>query len=304
MKAIQIRSWGKAEVMQFVELPTPQINENEILVKVQVCGVNPLDLKIRLGYLSNFYPLPLVPGAEFMGTAVYVGTKAESVEVGDNVFGFTSRLTGCYAEYVIVKSHEVATVPNGIEDMVLATVPLVAFTAKKVLEQIGLQKNERILIHGAAGSVGHYAIQFAKEMDATIFAACRDDQQEQLENLPVDELLFYEDNFLRCIRELDVVLDLVGGEIQEQSFAVLKKGGRLISTVMPPDPVLGENHNVKASMFQVQPDASTLGTIKTMLERQELKLLPVTSFPFNEAVTVHQKIEAKELSGKVALKID
>ena len=303
MKAIQISDWGDPGIMQIKELPTPKVKDDEVLVKVQVCSINPIDLKIRRGDFSDFYPLPLIPGAEFMGTVAHAGQKCNSIEMGTEIFGFTSRLIGCYTDYVIAKENELVPIPKGIDKKNIAAIPLVASTAKKTLEKARLQKEDRVLVHGGAGSVAYYAIQLANQIGAKVLVACRTDQKDQLNGLPINELLFYEDDFYNRVRELDVILDLVGGEIQQQSFPLLKPGGRLISTVMPPNPGLVNQYDVEATMLQIQPEASTLYSIKKMLEEEQLTHLPVSSFSLEDVVAVHQMIEDRKISGKVVLTV-
>ncbi len=303
MRVVQIHEWGDASRLVYETLAKPEIADNQALVKVRASGVNPLDWKIRNGMFSDHYSLPLVPGAEFSGEIVAKGDLFEPSLLGQQVFGFTQSMTGCYAEYVAVSANEVAPLPEQLDHIIAAGTPLTALTAWGALEAGGMAKGKRILIHGAAGSVGSFAVQFARQAGAHVVAACKK-SQETLVFPAVDEIHFYEDFPDAFSRDYDIVLDLVGGAIQQQTFDLLRKGGSLISTVMPPDQKISKECGVTAQMFMVTPEAQKLKSLANMLINGVLQPLTVRRYPLSEARGVHQKQEKGELIGKVVLLVN
>ncbi len=301
MKAIQIDEWGAPQVLVLKECDLPQVKPGQALVKVAASGVNPLDWKIRGGMLKKNYQLPLIPGAEFSGEIAEVGTAFQTAKVGDPVLGFSRSFTGGYAEYMAVDSEELTLMPTGLSYDIAAGIPLTALTALGTLEKGNINKSGRVFIHGAAGSVGYYACQLAADLGAHVTAACHAFQKEHLPG-SIDEVISYEElNYEKHAQNFDMVLDLVGGELQARSFQLLKKKGRMVSTVMPPNERLAEEYQVDAQMFMVQPSANGLKKIVHMLHDSRLKPLPVRQFQLNEALQVHERKEEGDLEGKVVL---
>lgn len=303
MRAVQINEWGDASKLSYKELDQPRIAPDQALVKITASGVNPLDWKIRNGMFSDHYHLPLVLGAEFSGDIVAKGDLLEASLLGQQVFGFTQSMTGSYAEYAAVSVNEFTVKPEQLDHVIAAGTPLTALAAWGALEAGGMTKGNRILVHGAAGSVGYFAVQLAKQAGAYVVAACKV-SQEALVFTSADEIHFYEDFPRAFSQDFDIVLDLVGGAIQQQSFHLLRKGGSLISTVMPPDQKVAKEHGVTAQMFMVSPEARTLKNLADRLTNGTVKPLTVHHYPLSEASQVHQQQEEGKLLGKVALVVN
>ena len=303
MHVVQIHEWGDASKLGYETLAQPEIAANQALVKVQAAGVNPLDWKIGNGMFSENYQLPLVLGAEFSGEVIAVGDSFDTAFLGQQVFGFTKSMTGSYAEYVAVYPDELTIKPGQLDHFITATTPLTALTAWGCLEAGGMVKGSRVLIHGAAGSVGFFAIQLAKHVGAYVVGACRKAQEKRV--FPsVDDIRFYEEFPGTSLKDFDIVLDLVGGDIQRQSFDLLKRGGTLISTVMPPEQETAQDRGVLAQMFMVRPEQEKLKGLAAMLSNGTLQPLTAHSYPLSEARQVHQQKALGNLAGKVVLAVN
>src|SRR6476659_9355549 len=239
MKAIRIHSYGGLEVLKYEDAPRPQPQAGEVLVRVHAAGVNPIDWKVRQGHMKDFWPhkFPLILGWDVSGTVEEVGPRVSRFKIGDEVYSIPDPTrNGAYADYVVVRESELALKPNSLHHIRAAAVPLAALTAwQSLFDTAQLQPGQRVLIHAGSGGVGHVAVQLAKWKGAYVFATASTKNQELLRELGVDEPIDYtKQKFEDVARDVDLVLDLIGGETQERSWSVLKKGGVLLSVVEPP----------------------------------------------------------------------
>src|SRR2546430_10272701 len=234
MKAVQIHAFGGPEVMQYEDVPQPQPKANEILVRVHAAGVNPVDWKIREGHLSG--ALPMIMGIDFSGVVESVGAGVTKYRSGDAVFGQVADESGSYAEYAVAMESDIARKPEGLDHIRAAALPVAGLTPWQALfDTANLSAGQKVLIHGAAGGVGSFAVQFAKWKGARALGTASGDHVEQVRQLGADEVIDYrKTKFEEVARDVDVVLDTIGGETQERSWQVLKRGGVLVSLVQPP----------------------------------------------------------------------
>ena len=283
MKAIQLPSYGAADQLRYVEVPTPQVGPGQVLVRVRAASVNPVDSKLAAGYLRQFMPLtfPWIPGNDFAGTIEAVGAGVTSLAPGTEVYGL-SPTGGAYAEYVVAQAEAVAPKPATLSFAEAAAVPVVALTAWQGLTQGGhLQAGQTVFIHGGAGAVGAYAVQFAQQLGARVIATAAAPDLDFVRSLGADEVLDYQaEPFETVVKDVDMVLDLVGGEVQQRSYAVLKAGGYLVATSQPPAAAEAAKHGV---MFQMQPSAADLLRVAQQLDAGTLRVDVARTYPLAQA---------------------
>src|SRR5437870_1879921 len=239
MKAIRIHNYGGPEVLQYEDAPRPKPQAGEVVVRVHAAGVNPIDWKVREGHMKDFWPhkFPLILGWDLSGVVEEIGPRVSQFKKGDEVYSLPDPTrNGAYADYIVVRESELALKPKSLHHIRAAAVPLAALTAWQSLFDIAqLQPGQRVLIHGGSGGVGHFAVQLAKWKGAYVIARASRKNQEGLSTLGADEPIDYtRQRFEDVARNIDTVLDTIGGETQERSWSVLKKGGNLVSLVQPP----------------------------------------------------------------------
>lgn len=310
MKAVRMHSYGGPEVLRFEEAPRPTPGPGELLIKVHAAAVNAIDGKIRAGYLKDVFPVPLpfIPGWDVSGVVEAVGPAVTKFKTGDEVYArpdVARSGRGTYAEYAAVNETESALKPKSIDHIHAAAIPVVALTAwQAVFDKAGLSKDQRILIHGAAGGVGSFAVQLAKWKGAYVIGTASGRNQEFLRELRVDEPIDYEKkHFEDVVHDVDVVLDTLGGETQNRSWEVLKKGGILMSIVAPPSADEAAKRSVRAAFFSAQPSSAQLAEIAKLVDAGKLKPVVETVLPLSEARRAQELNEAGHARGKIVLKV-
>jgi NADPH:quinone reductase-like Zn-dependent oxidoreductase len=306
MKAIRIYEYGGRETLRYEDAPIPEPKAGELLVRVKAAAVNPVDVWVREGRLKGLlkHELPLIPGWDASGVIEAVGEGVSKFDVGDAVFArLGTARQGTYAEYAVIHEGEAAFKPQTLDHIRAAAVPLAALTAWQALFEAGkLSEGQTVLIHGAAGGVGHFAVQFAKSAGARVLATASAGNQEFVSRLGADEVIDYgADRFEEAADGVDVVLDAVGGETQERSFEVLRERGRLISIVSEPSQDLAESKNVHAQLLVARPDGELLARICKMLDRGEVSPTVEVVLPLAEAQRAHELIESGHTRGKIVL---
>lgn len=308
MKACRIRAFGPPEaiIQEQVEIPAP--GKEEVLIKVHAAGVGPWDGWIRSGNSALPQPLPLTLGSDLSGTIEVVGEGVTHVARGDAVYGVTNpRFIGAYAQYAIAVAGMIAAKPESIGHVEAASIPVIAVTAKQALfDQAKLTAGQTALIHGAAGNVGAYAVQFAHKAGLKVIATASSGDIDTVKRLGADVVVdFRSQRFEDFARDVDAVIDLVGGETQTRSFAVLKQGGRLISAVSQPDQALAKAKGVEALFFLVNVTTKELRDIAAMVDAGELETNVGDVLPFDAAITAHEMLEGKRphAKGKIVLQV-
>ena len=309
MKAVRIHNYGGPEVLRFEDAPRPIPGSGELLIKVHAAAVNPIDGKIRAGSMKEIVPfvLPFIPGWDVSGVVETTGSGVTKFKKGDEVYARPDfSRNGGYAEYTVVKEAETALKPRSVDHVHSAAIPIVASTAWQALfDHAALGKEQRILIHGAAGGVGSFAVQLAKWKEAYVIGTASAQNQAFLRELGVDEAIDYENTrFEDVVHNVDVVFDTIGGGIRARSWKVLKKGGILVSIVGPP-PSADEaaKHGVRSAFFSAQTNASQLAEIARLVDSGKVYPIVETVLPLAEARRAHELTEKGHARGKIVLKV-
>jgi len=308
MKAIRIHKYGGPEVLHYEDAPRPQPQAGEVLVRVHAAGVNPIDWKVREGHMKDFWShkFPLILGWDLSGVVEKLGTGVSRFKIGDEVYSVPdSTRNGAYADYIVVRESELALKPNSLHHIRATALPLAAVTAWQALfDTAQLQPGQRVLIHAGSGGVGHVAVQLAKWKGAYVFATASTKNQELLRELGVDEPIDYtKQKFEDVARDVDLVLDLIGGETQERSWSVLKKGGVLLSLVQPPSVEKAKALGVRAAFVAGHSSGAQLAEIAKLIDSGELKPIIDRILPLSEARRAHELSQSGHIHGKIVLRV-
>lgn len=304
MQAIRVHEHGNPSVLRYESAERPEPAADELLVRVRGAGLNPVDAAARSGQIE--YPLPWIPGWDLSGTITAVGESVTDFEVGNSVYGLARfpDVGNAYAEYATVPAADVTAKPDTLDHIGAAGLPMVALTAWEALfEQGNLQKGDRVLIHAAAGGVGHIAVQLATHHGATVVGTAADYNREFLTDLGVDQFIDYEDTqFEEVIDEpVDLVLDAIGGETGERSLSVLREGG-IIAPLLDSQPEEQlDTHGVENRQVGVEADGETLSEITTLID--DGAVIPTVSetYPLADATGAHEELESHHARGKLVL---
>jgi NADPH:quinone reductase-like Zn-dependent oxidoreductase len=304
MKAIRIHQYGDANTLKLEEIPSLSIADDQVLIRIHDAGVNPIDWKIRQGYMKQVRPasFPMTLGQDFAGEVVDGGSSVTQFAVGDRVFGFAQ---GTYAEYAAAPVTMIAAIPNSIDFTTAAALPTAGSTALQIIRDVvAATPGMSILIHGAGGGVGSYASQIAMNLGARVIGTATGADIEYLKALGVDEVIDYKrERFEDKAAGLDAVVDLVGGETLSRSYAVVKKGGVLATTVQPIDESSARRAGIRAVQVIMRRNAADLSELAQLVEKGAL------TPRLDKTMTLSQAREAQELSetgktqGKVILKV-
>ena len=308
MKAIRFHEYGSPDVLKYEDIPVPVPARGEILVRVYASGVNPIDWKIREGKLQGqmHHSLPLTPGWDFSGVVEACGPDADLWQPGDEVFGRPDPARdGTYAEYCVMRESEVALRPTQLDHIHCAGLALTGLTAWQALFEVaGLVAGQSILIHGGAGGVGTFAIQLAKWKGARVIATGSAEHQDYMRELGADETIDYQATpFDEKLRDLDVVLDTVGGDTLHRSWKVLRPGGIIVSLVEKPSAADASEHGVRGEHIFAQTKAGQLRELAKLADDGHLKVIVETVLPLAEALRAHVMSESRHAKGKLILQV-
>jgi NADPH:quinone reductase-like Zn-dependent oxidoreductase len=306
MKAIRLHSFGKSDQLHLEDIPQPAPKAGEVLIRVHAASVNPVDYKIRSGeFKSGDLKLPLTLGRDISGVVEAVGANVSQVAVGDAVYVLLDLDHGGYAEYVIAQAEDTAPKPATLDHIHAAAVPLAALTAwQGIFDHGKLKSGERVLIHGAAGGVGQFAVQFAKVRGAEVIATAREENRELLLDLGADEVIDYEhEKFEEEVDEVDLVFDLVAGETQQRSWKCLKHGGRMVSTLKAPSKVKALFHGAKGEVFMAAASGHQLKEIGQMIDAGQVKVTVEQTLALEQAGRAQDHLEHDHPAGKVVLEV-
>jgi NADPH:quinone reductase-like Zn-dependent oxidoreductase len=311
MKAVRIHKYGGPEVLKYEDAPRPQPQAGEVLVRVHAAGVNPIDWKVREGHMKDFWPhkFPLIPGWDLSGVVEELGpgpAAAGRFKIGDEVYSLPDPTRdGAYADYILVRESEISLKPKPLHHIRAAAVPLAVLTAwQSLFDTAQLQPGQRALIHAGSGGVGHFAVQLAKWKGAYVFATASTKNQDVLRKLGVDEPIDYtQQRFENIARNIDIVLDTLGGETQERSWSVLNKGGVLVSLVQPPSKEKAKELAVRAALLGAQPNGAQLAEIAKIIEAGELAPVIDRILPLSEVRRAHELSQSGHTHGKTVLRV-
>jgi len=313
MKAIILTEAGSADNLKLQEVDTPRPKEDEVLIKVKAISINPVDVKTRKGgaLLTSLQESPpVILGWDLAGDVTAVGTDVTKFKTGDKVFGminFPGR-GKAYAEYVTAPEAHLAHIPKGIgyEEAVATT--LAALTAWQVLvHQAEIRAGQRVLVHAAAGGVGHFAVQIAKQFGAYVIGTASAANNEFLKSLGVDQTVDYtREDFSQTLRDIDIVLDPIGGETTIKSLQVLKPGGTLVSIVSgvkaEAQSIAGEN-NIAAKNYLVHSSGEDTEQLAVLLKEGKLKPTISGRYTLEQMPEAHRKIETGKTRGKIVVNV-
>jgi NADPH:quinone reductase-like Zn-dependent oxidoreductase len=309
MRAIRQRELGGPDVLELVEVPRPAPAPTEVLVRVGAAGINPVDWKTRErgGFLGE---PPFTVGWDVAGVVEEVGAGVTRFAPGDRVFGMPRfpREAAAYAEYVTAPSRQLARVPDGLEDVEAAALPLAGLTAWQALvETAGVDRGSRVLVLAAAGGVGHLAVQIAKARGAWAAGTARAEKHAFLHGLGVDEAIDYTSGDVgERLRDVDVVLDAVGGEAGLSALPALRDGGVLVTLAGASVAALREAaaDRVRVTGILVEPDRCGLEELAALVERGALRPHVERTFPLARASAAHELGETGRTTGKLVLVVD
>ncbi|AJH74790.1 NADP-dependent oxidoreductase [Bacillus tropicus] len=331
MKAMIIDKYGKVP-MRMAEVPTPEINEYEVLAEIHAASINPIDFKIRDGKVKMLlkYEMPLILGNDFSGVITKVGSKVTRFKVGDEIYARPRKnKIGTFAEYIAIHEDDIALKPKNLSFEEAASIPLVGLTSYQALHDImQLQKGQKILIHAGSGGVGTFAIQLAKIMGATVTTTASEAGANLVKSLGADEIINYKtEKFEDMLTNYDAVFDTIGGTTLEKSFNIIKSGGNVVSVSGMPNARFGKEfgsgffktllfslaskkltalekkHNARYSFLFMKPSGDQLRTIANYIEAGKIKPVIDRVFPFEDAQKAMEYSEAGRAKGKIIVKI-
>lgn len=314
MQAMVIEAFGGPEKLHLIDMQKPAPNADEVLIRAVYAGVNPVDWKIREGYLQSRLPheFPIILGWDVAGTVEAVGKNVRDLKIGDEVFAYVRKPLvkwGTYAEYVVSTAKNVAKKPKNISFAEAAALPLVSLTAwQSIFDSAHLKKGETLFIQGGSGAVGSMAIQFAKYAGASVLATASTKKYEYVRKLGTDLAIDYKGNIVDQVKAakkdgVDVVFDCVGGESFKKCLPCLKKGGRIISLIEHLEPAEAEKLGITANYVFVEPNGDQLLQIAQLIEENKIAPLPIEEMMLQDAGLAQEKVRSGAVMGKIVLKI-
>jgi len=314
MKAVQIQDYGDAAALVLADAAMPVAGPGQVLVRVAAASVNPFDIKVRSGWLRGFFPLPMphTLGTDFAGQVVEVGAGVDKLRVGQRVFGMLTPMHGgTYAEYLAVDAAMVRPSPKTLSDIDAAALPLAGVTAMiSVAELAQVHPGQTVLVHGAGGGVGGAAVMIAKSLGARVVATCGTDKVDHVRALGADIVIDYQKgDFREQLRDVDAVIDPIGGEVNLRSYEVLRRGGTLV-VILRNDPIemanreaLSAKHGVivKEVAYDLRPDL--LDRVAELADSGALRANVHTVLPLAQAADAQRVSETGHARGKIVLAI-
>ncbi len=315
MKAAYIESFATHGNVKVGHLQEPKPEENEVCIAVEYAGVNPVDAKIAEGLLQTRMPhrFPIILGWDASGTIHSFGRNVKGWSLGDKVYAYCRKPViqyGSFAEYITLPAENVALIPQNLTLLEAASIPLSGLTAwQSLFEKAQLKPDETVLIHGGAGGVGSFAIQWAKFSDSLVITTVKEEKKEYVKHLGADEIIDYEKtDFVKHIREIhpfgiEVVFDTIGKTIYTRSFEVLRQGGRIVSLLEQPNLALAEKFQVKAEYHFVEPSGHELREIAQLFEHGKAIVPKIEVMDLDDAAKAIDLIRQGHTTGKIVLKI-
>jgi NADPH:quinone reductase-like Zn-dependent oxidoreductase len=303
--AIRIHDYGDANQLKLEQIPQPEPQEGEVLVRVYAAGVNPVDWKIRAGWMKSFRPstFPYVPGADLAGVVEKVGSGVTSFQPGQQVFGRSSQ--GSYTEYGIAPANTLALKPKSLSFDEAATIPVGATTAWQGLFDHGnLQSGQRVLILGGAGGVGLFAVQFAHWKGAHVISTASTRNVDFVRSLGAETVIDYTKAHVEDeVHDIDLVFDTVGGATLATAWPTLKRGGTLVSIAGQPDAGKARELGVRTANFSAQVTSELLSTFARLIDEGQIKTFVGATFPLSEAGKAQELSQSGHGRGRIVLHI-
>ncbi len=315
MKAAIINELGDTDVFQIIEVDKPQINDEQVLIKVKAIGINPVDTKVRAGTsgISKQITLPVILGWDVSGIIENVGKNVTRFKTGDHVFGCVGfpRLGNAYAEYTLTDPNLLAIKPNNISFEEAAAIPIAGLTAYQAInEELKVSSGEKVLIQAAGGGVGHLAVQFAKNNGAYVIGTASEKNEKFLKSLGVDQFIDYKkEKFEDIVQDLDCALDAMGGDVLYRTISCVKHNGIVVclpsSTKNDPKAIeLANERNIKLIWPMMRADGEQMRIIAGLLKEKKLKVFIDKIFTLDQIAWAHKAVETHQTKGKVVVKVD
>lgn len=307
MRVVTQQTLGGPEVLTIVDAPEPQPFPAEVLVRVKAIGLNPLEARLRAGEFPLIGRPPFILGWDISGV-VEKSPQTWRFRPGDEVFGMPlfPRPASAYAELVSAPALHLARKPTSLSHVEAAALPVVGLTAwQGLVDLAGVSEGDRVLIHGGGGGVGHVAIQIAKALGAHVITTASGSKRQFVEGFGADEVIDYTAvDFTDAVRDIDVVLDTIGGDTVERSVAVLRPGGHLVTATSEDDPELIATYEAAGMRFSgiaLDPDPVALRGLVDLVEQGKLRVHVQETFPFEHVADAHRLLDSGHLQGKLVL---
>jgi len=303
-RTLRIHNYGGADAVHIDQTPVPQPGRDEVVVRVHAAGVNGLDWKIRDGALKEVFalPLPITLGVELAGVVAAVGADVAHLKVGDRVMGALGAL-GAYSDHVAIAAGKLARSPDALDDVQAAAIPVAALTAWQALFEAGeLRSGQTVLIHGASGGVGGFAVQFAKRAGARVIATASAVNAEYVRSLGADQVIDYRSaDFREQVQGVALVLDLVGGETLMKSWQALADGGIIVSTAAPE--IMGQiPAGKRGAWLMMRPDGAQLAGIAALVASGDVQIKVSEIVELDDAGAAIERNKTGHGAGKAVIK--
>jgi NADPH:quinone reductase-like Zn-dependent oxidoreductase len=305
MRAVRIHAFGGPDVLKLEEQPMPTLQADEVLVRIHAASVNPVDYKMRNGGYLPQDRLPLTLGRDVSGVVERAGPAVRDLRVGEAVYAMLPGDRGGYAEFTAVSAVSCAPKPHSLDHVHAAAVPLAALTAwQGIFDHGGLMPGQRMLVHGGAGGVGHFAIQLARTRGATVYATCSKADLGFVHRLGAVEAIDYQnERFESIVSNIDLVFDLVGGDTQDRSWKVLKEGGIMVSTLQEPSTDKASEYGARGIHYMAKPSGTQLMQIARLIDAGQVRAEIDSVFTLADAASAEGRLENGHVRGKVVLAV-
>ncbi len=306
MKAALVNKYGGPEELIYGDMPDPVAGADDVVVNIHAASINAADWKARSGAYGTTVEFPYILGRDFSGVVREVGSNVDDLNVGDAVFGVCDvGQEGAYAEQITVKASIVAKKPESLSHVEAAALALTGLTALVTIEDtLKLQSGEKILIQGGAGGVAGFDVQLAKYLGAHVITTASAGNHDYLRGIGADEIIDYnEQDFADAVSECDAVFDTVGGDVADQSFAVLKPGGRAAFIASGQTAPVSPRDDVQSLRPAVGRHRCYLERIVELVENGAVRLPKIETYPLSEAAAAHAASETRHVRGKLVLKV-
>lgn len=308
MKAVRFYAYGSRDVLTYEDAPRPTPGAGDVLIRVAATSVNPFDCAVRAGYLSAMIPVsfPAILGTDVSGTVEAVGPDVNTLKPGDSVYTRAGIMRdGAYAEYVLANAADVVARPRTLDHIQTAALPHVSLTAWQALFEVAnLSKGQTVLIHGAGGGVGHVAVQLAHWRGARVIGTASR-SIDLVKSLKVDQAIDYSTTrFEEVVKDVDVVLDTIGGDTQERSWGIIKPGGILVSIIQPPSAEKAAAHQVRqAYVYSSPPVGKTLTELAALVDAGLVRPHVSAVLPLADIRRAHELVESGHTRGKLVIQV-
>ncbi|HEY3294795.1 MAG TPA: NADP-dependent oxidoreductase [bacterium] len=310
MKAAQISEYGHADVVEVMETPEPRVKPGQVLLEVHASSINPIDSKLREGSVTwaKGLKLPVTLGSDVAGIVQELGDGVSRVKVGDRVYGSAGALggaSGALAEFAVTPAESIARMPRNLDFPEAAAIALTGTSALQAFtEHFKLKRGDKILIHGGAGGIGTVAIQIARNIGAFVASTATGDGVDYVKSLGADQVIDYkQEDFDAVLKDFDAVFDTIGGDTYKRSFKVLKKGGVIVSMLIPPDPNLMKQYGVTAISEQTKVNTEHLDALTKLIEGGVVTVHIDQTYPLNRIQEAFQAKDSGQAHGKISVVI-